>query len=209
MNTKLLSYSLENVSLCADILKNSGLVAIPTETVYGLAANAFESSAVEKIFTAKGRPQDNPLIVHISEFEDIYPLVKTVPENAKKLAKAFWPGPLTIILEKSDKIPDVVSAGLDTVAIRCPSHKTAREIIKACGFPLAAPSANLSGSPSPTSFEHVKNDLTGRVDAIIDGGVCEVGLESTVITFKDDKVHILRPGAVTKEDIKSVHYTKA
>ena len=204
MNTKLLSYSLENVSLCADILKNSGLVAIPTETVYGLAANAFESSAVEKIFTAKGRPQDNPLIVHISEFEEIYPLVKTVPETAEKLAKAFWPGPLTIILEKSDKIPDAVSAGLDTVAVRCPSHKTAREIIKACGFPLAAPSANLSGSPSPTSFEHVKNDLTGRVDAIIDGGVCEVGLESTVITFKDDKVHILRPGAVTKEDIKSV-----
>ena len=204
MDTKLFSYSLENIKECAEILRNQGLVAIPTETVYGLASNAFDSSAVEKIFTAKGRPQDNPLIVHISEFEEIYPLVKTVPEAAKKLAKAFWPGPLTIVLEKSDKIPDVVSAGLDTVAVRCPSHKMAREIIKACGFPLAAPSANLSGSPSPTSFEHVKSDLFGRVDAIIDGGVCEVGLESTVITFNGDNVVILRPGEVTKEDIQSV-----
>ena len=204
MNTKLFSYSLENVSLCADILKNSGLVAIPTETVYGLAANAFESSAVEKIFTAKGRPQDNPLIVHISEFEEIYPLVKTVPEAAEKLAKAFWPGPLTIILEKSDKIPDVVSAGLATVAIRCPSHKTAREIIKACGFPLAAPSANLSGSPSPTTPEHVWADLEGRIDAVVYSDECSVGVESTVVTFCEQPPRLLRPGGITPEQLKEI-----
>ncbi len=203
MNTKLFSPTCENITECGEILKNGGLVAIPTETVYGLAANALDSKAVAKIFAAKGRPQDNPLIVHISEFSQIYDLVSEVPDSAKKLAEAFWAGPLTMILKKGDKIPNEVSAGLDTVAIRCPSHNVARAIIAAAGVPLAAPSANLSGSPSPTTFEHVKNDLVGRVDAIIDGGECEVGLESTVITLVG-KPKILRPGGITREQIEAV-----
>ncbi len=203
MNTKFFSPTQTAIAECGEILKNGGLVAIPTETVYGLAANALDGKAVSKIFKAKGRPQDNPLIVHISDFSEIYDLVDFVPESAKKLAEAFWCGPLTMILEKGEKIPNEVSAGLSTVAVRCPSHEVARAIIKSAGVPLAAPSANLSGSPSPTTFEHVKNDLSGRVDAIIDGGECEVGLESTVITLAG-KPKILRPGKITKEQIESV-----
>ncbi len=204
MDTKLFSPTPSNIKECGEILKNGGLVAIPTETVYGLAANALDGEAVKKIFVAKGRPQDNPLIVHIADFNDIYDLVSFVPDSAKKLADAFWGGPLTMILKKSDKIPNEVSAGLDTVAIRLPSHKIAKEIIKSAGVPLAAPSANLSGSPSPTTFSHVKNDLFGKVDAIIAGGECEVGVESTVITLAGEKPKILRPGGITREQIESV-----
>lgn len=206
MHTMLLKNTNEDFKKAAEILKNGGLVGIPTETVYGLAADALNGQAVSKIFKAKGRPSDNPLIVHISDFEDIkkYNLVKEIPEKAKALAEAFWPGPLTIIMKKSDIIPLEVSAGLDTVAIRLPSHSTAREIIRYADTPLAAPSANLSGSPSPTTAAHVMNDLNGKIEAVVDGGDCEVGLESTVITLVGDLPKVLRPGGITFAQLKSV-----
>ena len=188
----------------ADILKNGGLVAMPTETVYGLAANALDGSAVAKIFKAKGRPMDNPLIVHIGKFEEIYPLVQSVPERAKALANAYWPGPLTIILPKSDLIPDEVSAGLSTVAVRMPSHPTAHELIEKSGCPLAAPSANSSGLPSPTTAQHVIDDMDGKIDAIIDGGECAVGIESTVVTLATDVPKLLRPGGITHAQLEAV-----
>ena len=199
MTTEVLKFSAESAKKAAEILKRGGLVAIPTETVYGLAANALDENAVRKIFKAKGRPQDNPLIVHISGIEMLPPLVKNIPEIAKRLAERFWAGPLTMIFPKSDKIPDVTSGGLDTVAVRMPESKAAREIIKKCGFPLAAPSANLSGKPSPTSAAHVFEDMNGKIPLIIDGGECSVGVESTVICFKDGKIRILRPGGITEE----------
>lgn len=192
-----------DITTAAKILKNGGIVAIPTETVYGLAADAFNSEAVNKIFEAKGRPQDNPLIVHISSFEQIYSIAREVPESAKKLAEKFWPGPLTIILPKRQEIPDETSGGLDTVAVRMPSHRIANKII-ALSCPLAAPSANISGFPSPTSFEHVEADMTGRADAICDGGDCDVGVESTVITLATDKPMLLRPGGVTHEELEEI-----
>lgn len=206
MKTLLLQNNSDDINKAADILKNGGLVGIPTETVYGLAADALNGKAVAKIFTAKGRPMDNPLIVHISEFSDIekYNLVSELPKFAKKLADNFWPGPLTIIMKKSEIIPDEVSAGLDTVAIRFPSHTVARQIIRVSGTPLAAPSANLSGSPSPTTAQHVINDLDGNIDAVVDGGACEVGLESTVITLATDVPRVLRPGGVTLEQLRDV-----
>ena len=187
----------------AAIIQRGGLVAVPTETVYGLAADALNGKAVAKIFRAKGRPMDNPLIVHISEIAQISGLVSDFPEKAQKLADAFWPGPLTIILPKSDRIPDEVSAGLDTVAIRLPMNECARELI-AKSAPLAAPSANLSGSPSPTTAEHVKKDMYVKIDAILDGGDCEVGVESTVITLVTEVPRILRPGGITAEQIIGV-----
>lgn len=205
MNTLIYNQTDENgIKHAAEILKSGGTVAIPTETVYGLAANALDAEAVKKIFEAKGRPQDNPLIVHICDFEELYPLVSFVPEEAIALAKRFWPGPMTIVLPKSDVIPDVVSAGLDTVAIRMPSHPTARKIIKAAGVPLAAPSANSSGLPSPTCVQHVIDDMSGKIDAIIDGGECDVGVESTVISLADDVPRLLRPGGVTLEELRDV-----
>ena len=192
------------VEAVAAILQDGGLVGIPTETVYGLAANALDGTAVDKIFTAKGRPMDNPLIVHISHFEQIYELVREVPESAKKLADRFWPGPLTIILPKSAQIPDEVSAGLDTVAVRFPYHPVARAVIDAAGVPLAAPSANLSGHPSPTTAAHVMNDMDGRIEAVLDGGPCSVGVESTVLTLAEQPPRLLRPGGITLEQLKSV-----
>lgn len=204
MDTLILTTDKGSVLKAGEILKNGGLVAIPTETVYGLAANALDGEAVKKIFIAKGRPQDNPLIVHISKLEQIDSLIKERSEILERLAKAFWPGPLTIINEKSDVVPDEVTCGLDTVAVRFPSSEIAREIITAAGVPLAAPSANLSGSPSPTCFEHCFADLNGRVDAIVNGPHCEVGVESTVITIVGGKVRLLRPGAVTVEMLQSV-----
>ncbi|MBQ7055303.1 MAG: threonylcarbamoyl-AMP synthase [Oscillospiraceae bacterium] len=194
----------KGIQQAADLLKSGELVAIPTETVYGLAANALDGKTVEKIFLAKGRPQDNPLIVHISEAQEILPLVKVFDERAQKLAQKFWPGPLTIILPKSDLIPAQVSAGLDTVAIRMPSHPTARAIIKRCGFPLAAPSANTSGKPSPTTAAHVLDDMDGKIAAIVDGGSCNVGVESTVITLAQKTPRILRPGGITHEQLETV-----
>lgn len=206
MNTLLLKNTPDGIKKAAEILKNGGLVGIPTETVYGLAADALNGRAVAGIFAAKGRPMDNPLIVHIADFSDIkrFNLVSEIPETAKKLAERFWPGPLTVIMKKSDIIPNEVSAGLDTVAIRFPSHKTANEIIRQSGTVLAAPSANLSGSPSPTEAGHVMNDLHGKIDAVLDGGVCDVGVESTVITLACDVPRVLRPGGVTVEQLREV-----
>lgn len=206
MKTQLFTNTPENIIKTAEILKKGGLAAIPTETVYGLAADALNGAAVAKIFAAKGRPMDNPLIVHVAEFEDIerFALVREIPEAAKKLAKVFWPGPLTIIMKKGGVIPDEVSAGLDTVAIRLPSHPSARAIIKAADTPLAAPSANLSGSPSPTTAQHVMNDMDGKIDAVFDGGACGVGVESTVITLAEDTPRLLRPGKVTLEELREV-----
>ena len=206
MKTQLFTNTPENIIKTAEILKKGGLAAIPTETVYGLAADALNGEAVAKIFAAKGRPMDNPLIVHVAEFEDIerFALVREIPEAAKKLAKVFWPGPLTIIMKKGGVIPDEVSAGLDTVAIRLPSHPSARAIIKAAATPLAAPSANLSGSPSPTTAQHVMNDMDGKIDAVFDGGACGVGVESTVITLAEDTPRLLRPGKVTLEELREV-----
>ena len=191
----------EEVGRAAAVIKNGGLVAMPTETVYGLAADALNGQAVARIFQAKGRPMDNPLIVHIAELSQIEALVRAFPPKARILAERFWPGPLTMILPKSDNIPDEVSAGLDTVAIRCPADATARELIR-LSAPLAAPSANLSGSPSPTTVQHVIQDMDGRIDAIIDGGDCCVGVESTVITLAADPPRLLRPGGITLEQLR-------
>jgi len=198
------AHNTHDVERAGEILRAGGLVAIPTETVYGLAADALNGNAVKKIFAAKGRPSDNPLIVHISGFSQLAPLVKEVPEAAKRLAQAFWPGPLTIILEKSALVPMETSGGLDTVAVRMPRHPAARAVIEAAGVPLAAPSANLSGRPSPTSFAHVREDLAGRVDALLDGGPCDVGVESTVITLAGDVPRVLRPGGVTLAQLRAV-----
>ncbi|MBE6899448.1 MAG: threonylcarbamoyl-AMP synthase [Ruminococcaceae bacterium] len=191
-----------SVEAVANILKNGGLAAIPTETVYGLAANAFDEKACENIFKAKGRPGDNPLIVHISDMSMLKDIAAEFPEGARLLAEKFWPGPLTMIMKKSEKIPDVTSANLPSVAVRFPAHPVARAIIEAAGIPLAAPSANLSGSPSPTSFEHCVHDLMGRVDAIIDGGASSVGVESTIISFVGEKTVLLRPGYITLEQLR-------
>lgn len=199
--TKLLSTSENDLQTAAKILKNGGLVCIPTETVYGLGANALNEEAVKNIFKAKGRAGDNPLIVHISKFDDIKPLVKNISKKAEILAQSFWPGPLTMIFEKSNIIPDAVTCGMDTVAIRMPSHPVARKIIEKSGLPIAAPSANISGGVSPVTAEHCFADLKGRVDGVVDGGECEVGLESTVILMVGDKPRLLRPGFVTAEQI--------
>lgn len=206
MKTILLENNIENIKKASQILKNGGLVGIPTETVYGLAADALNGKAVAKIFEAKGRPMDNPLIVHIADFSEIekYNLVSEIPQSAYKLAQMFWPGPLTMIMKKSDIIPDEVSAGLSTVAIRLPAHKVAQSIIHNAQTPLAAPSANLSGSPSPTTAQHVMNDLSGKIDAVLDGGSSEVGVESTVITLVGDVPRVLRPGGITVEQLRSV-----
>lgn len=208
MNTELIKLTVtdgeEKYIKASELLREGQVVGIPTETVYGLAGNAYSPEAVKRIFEAKGRPQDNPLIVHISEFSEILDLVSEVPETAKKLANEFWPGPLTMILPKSDKVPLCVTGGLPTVAVRCPSHPIARTLIKVSGLPLAAPSANLSGKPSPTKAEHVYKDLKGRVPMIIDGGECDEGVESTVITLATEKPRLLRPGNITLSQLKSV-----
>lgn len=188
----------------AAALAQGKLVAFPTETVYGLGANALNDKAVNSIFMAKGRPQDNPLIVHIAEKDDIYSLVKSVPEIAEKILDALSPGPITIILEKSEIVPDVVTAGGTTVAIRIPENEIARELIKKAGVPVAAPSANTSGRPSPTKAEHVLEDLGDAVDFVIDGGSCRVGLESTVLDLTVAPPKILRPGGVTHEELTAL-----
>ena len=188
----------------ARCVRGGGLAAIPTETVYGLAGNALDEQAAARIYAAKGRPQDNPLIVHIADFPQWDPLVVEVPESARRLAEAFWPGPLTIILKKSALVPDATSGGLDTVAVRMPANPVAREMIQRCGTPLAAPSANTSGRPSPTRAEHVREDLGGKIDYIIDAGPCEVGVESTVVTLADGIPRVLRPGGITPDQIRSV-----
>ena len=192
------------IAAAGRLLAAGQLVGIPTETVYGLAADATDAAAVLSIYAAKERPADNPLIVHIAEPEEIYNIAAEVPEAALRLAKAFWPGPLTIILPRGKNIPPEVSAGLDTVSIRMPSHPVARAIIKAAGKPLAAPSGNRSGRPSPTEARHMLEDMNGRIPLIVDGGECSVGVESTVMTLCTQEPLVLRPGAVTAEQLSAV-----
>lgn len=195
---------LKKLETCAAILRGGGVVAFPTETVYGLGANGLSPEAIEKIFQVKGRPSDNPLILHVYGIDDVYPLVEEIPTHGKRLMEAFWPGPLTLILKKSKIVPKEVTAGLDTVAVRVPSHPIARELIRLTGLPIAAPSANLSGKPSPTQGAHVLKDLSGKVDGIILAGSSQVGIESTVVDLTVDPPMILRPGGITKEMLQEV-----
>lgn len=209
MCTKRVKVDCENVDEAlliapGKVLREGGLVAFPTETVYGLGGDAKNASASEKIYAAKGRPSDNPLIVHIAEFSELEEIVKEVPDSARALADAFWPGPLTMILQKNEVIPYETTGGLDTVAVRMPSHPVARAFIKASGCMVAAPSANISGRPSPTTADHVWEDLNGRIDYVIDGGAVEIGLESTIIDLTEDIPLVLRPGYITPEEIAEV-----
>ncbi len=209
MNTKLLNITnpevqIKEVQEAAEILKQGGLVAIPTETVYGLAGNGLNPQAVKNIFVAKGRPQDNPLIMHIQDATQAERYAQDIPEEYYELCRRFSPGPLTVILKKKDCVPMETSGGMDTVALRIPSHPVARAIIAAADLPIAAPSANLSGKPSPTSAQHCVDDLWGKVDAIVDGGDCMVGVESTVISLAEEKPILLRPGSVTAEQLREV-----
>ena len=205
MNTKLISATdTAAIQLVADTLRNGGLAAIPTETVYGIAANALDESAISRIFSVKGRPQDNPLIVHIADIKDLNALVQEIMPNARKLAEAFMPGALTVVLPSSGLIPKSVNAGLDSIAVRMPSLPVTREIIRRAGVPIAAPSANISGRPSPTTAQHCIDDLWGKVDVIINGGECAVGVESTVISLVDSVPRILRPGLITPQEISEV-----
>ncbi|MTI69001.1 MAG: threonylcarbamoyl-AMP synthase [Firmicutes bacterium] len=194
----------EKIDKAAKVLKNGGTVAFPTETVYGLGANALDKTSIAKIFKAKGRPQDNPLIVHIADTNKLYDLVDDIPKKAKVLMDKFWPGPLTIIFNRNENVPDEVTAGLDTVAIRNPDNLIAKALLKSADLPIAAPSANTSGKPSPTDSKHVLEDLDGKVDIIIDGGLTGVGVESTVLDISGDIPTILRPGGITKEDLLTV-----
>ncbi|SFR62771.1 L-threonylcarbamoyladenylate synthase [Anaeromicropila populeti] len=188
----------------ARILQTGGLVAFPTETVYGLGGNALDARSAQKIYATKGRPSDNPLIIHIADMESLRELVKIVPPKAEKLAEAFWPGPLTMIFEKSDKVPYSTTGGLETVAVRMPSNPIALELIRESGIFIAAPSANTSGRPSPTTAEHVREDLDGKIEMIIDGGAVGIGIESTIVDLTAEVPVILRPGYVTVEMIKGV-----
>lgn len=212
METEIFKIDPENIDTdiieyCAGIIKKGGLVCFPTETVYGLGANAFDPKAVSDIFKAKGRPNDNPLIVHVSDY-DMIDIIADAPsyqiERLNKLGEKYWPGPLTMIVDKDTSVPEEVSCGLSTVGIRMPSNKIALALIRQSGVPIAAPSANLSGKPSPSCFEHCFRDLNGKVDVIIDGGNCTVGVESTVLDLTSDIPNILRPGAITLENVKDV-----
>lgn len=192
------------IEKAAAILKQGGLVAFPTETVYGLGADALNADAAAKIYTAKGRPSDNPLIVHIADVKAVEDLALIIPEKAKLLMEAFWPGPLTIILPKKDIVPDGTTGGLKTVAIRMPSHPAALELIKTSGVYIAAPSANTSGRPSPTTAEHVAEDMMDRIDMILDGGAVGIGIESTIVDLTSDVPTILRPGFITKAMLEEI-----
>jgi L-threonylcarbamoyladenylate synthase len=194
----------EGIARAGEILKKGGLVAFPTETVYGLGANALDEEAAAKIYAAKGRPSDNPLIVHIAETEDLEKIVKRVPEKAWILAEKFWPGPLTMIFQKNDLVPYGTTGGLDTVAVRMPDHEIARALIKSGGGYIAAPSANTSGRPSPTTAYHVEEDLGGRIDMIINGGSVSIGLESTIVDMSGEEPVILRPGYINQEMLNEV-----
>lgn len=194
----------EGISEAAEILKGGGLVAFPTETVYGLGGNGLDKEAAKKIYAAKGRPSDNPLILHVSSIEEVYPLVKALPEKAKKLMEAFWPGPLTLVLPKSDLVPKESTGGLETVALRSPENALTLDLIRACGFPIAGPSANLSGRPSPTEASHVFEDLGGRIEGILEDGAVGIGVESTIVDLSENCPTLLRPGAITIEDLEEV-----
>lgn len=205
METLRLSTTESDVRRAGEIIRAGGLVAFPTETVYGLGADALNAEAVASVYTAKGRPSDNPMIVHIANATDLYPLIKggaaSLSREASILITNVWPGPLTMVFKKSDIVPDVTTGGLDTVAVRMPSNPTARRLIKLAGRPIAAPSANLSGRPSPTTADDVLEDMDGRIDAVIMGEQCDVGIESTVLDLTDIIPRILRPGAITKEKL--------
>ena len=209
MNTKLIKIeeTKANEDLlreAGEIIKDGGLVAFPTETVYGLGGDALNKESSRKIYAAKGRPSDNPLIVHICDMKDLDAIVDDIPEAGRKLADAFWPGPLTMIFNKSDKVPKETTGGLNTVAVRMPFHKTALAFIKASGGYIAAPSANLSGKPSPTLAKYVIEDLDGRIEMIIDGGLVGIGLESTIVDLTEETPMILRPGYITREMLEKV-----
>lgn len=209
MNTKIIKLDKEDLreeklEEAAEILRAGGLVAFPTETVYGLGANALDKDAATKIYEAKGRPSDNPLIVHISQVKDMEKLAQDIPDKAYTLAEVFWPGPLTIILKKKACVPSQTTGGLDTVAIRLPADQIARKLIEVSGVFVAGPSANLSGKPSPTTAKHVMNDLSGKVEMIIDGGRATLGLESTIVDLSGDAPMILRPGCITKAMLENV-----
>ena len=204
METKYLTTSEEDLHIAAEIIKAGGLVAFPTETVYGLGGNALNAGASKAIYAAKGRPSDNPLIVHIAHPDEITDIAMSYPENARKLAKEIWPGPMTLVLPKFDIVPSETTGGLNTVAIRCPANETARKLIEYSGVPIAAPSANTSGRPSPTKWEHVKADLDGKIDAIIMGEPSIGGIESTVIDMTEELPMILRPGLITPERVSEI-----
>ncbi len=205
MNTQYLSAQNANTAkTAAEIIRNGGLVALPTETVYGLGANGLDENAVAKIFIAKGRPQDNPLILHISDSAEMEKICHSIPESAYLLAEKFWPGPLTMVLPARDCVPLSTRAGLPSVAVRCPDCDITRQIIRLSGVPIAAPSANISGKPSTTTAEHVRHDHDGRIDCIVDGGPCRVGVESTIIDLTEDRPRLLRPGGITPEQLLEV-----
>ncbi len=209
MNTKIIKVNPENpdpeqISIVAKIIQDGGLVAFPTETVYGLGADALNGQAVLALFEAKRRPLDNPPIVHVSETEEVFPLVAEVPRNAELLMKQFWPGPLTLVFKHSAMVPNVTVAGLDTVAIRMPKHPVALALIRESRRPIAAPSANLAGKPSPTTAQHVFEDLNGRINAILDGGPTNIGVESTVLDISSDPPMVLRPGGTSFEALTKV-----
>lgn len=192
------------IAVFASMLASGKTVIFPTETVYGLGANALDEEAAAKIYQAKGRPSDNPLLVHVADKEDVYDLVENIDNRAKLLMDRFWPGPLTIVFKKKDIIPDRTSGGLDTVAIRMPSDQVARDLIRQAGVPIAAPSANISGRPSPTKSEHIIRDMDGRVDGILVGGSCNYGVESTIVDLSNDVAMVLRPGSITLEMLGEV-----
>ncbi len=195
---------IEKIRIAADLIKKGGLVAFPTETVYGLGADALNPKATLALFTAKKRPLDNPPIVHVSDADDVHKLAKTIPSAAKKLMKRFWPGPLTLIFHRSEIVPSVTVAGLDTIAVRMPKHNVALALIRESGCPIAAPSANLAGKPSPTSAKHVLEDLDGRIDAVLDAGSTSIGVESTVVDLTIYPPQVLRPGGTPFEVLKKV-----
>ncbi len=204
MNTKVFENTTENIEAAALIIRQGGLVAFPTETVYGLGADALNPEAVARIYEAKGRPSDNPMIVHISRASEIGQLTPFITQDMIKLIDHFWPGPLTLVVKKKDIVPLRTTGGLDTVAVRMPDHPVALDLIRLAGVPIAAPSANLSGKPSPTKANHVKDDLMGKVDAILLGDDCRVGIESTVLDLTGEMPMILRPGIITADSIEAV-----
>ncbi len=209
METKIIKIDQDNLDHklmqeAGDLIAAGELVAFPTETVYGLGGDALDPEASKKIYSAKGRPSDNPLIVHISDFSDLERIAKTVPEDARKLSDAFWPGPLTMIVEKGDAVPYATTGGMDTVAVRMPSHPIALDLIRRSGCLIAAPSANTSGRPSPTEAAHVAEDLSGKIAMIIDGGPVGIGIESTIIDLTEDTPMVLRPGYITPQMLSKV-----
>lgn len=205
MHTQYLSASdAATPAIAANLIKNGELVALPTETVYGLGANGLDENAVAKIFLAKGRPQDNPLILHIASAKEMEKFCHSIPKSAYDLANTFWPGPLTIVLPAKEVVPRRTTGGLSTVAVRCPDNAVTRQIIALSGVPIAAPSANLSGKPSTTTAEHVLHDHDGNIAAVVDGGPCRVGVESTIVDLTDDRPRLLRPGGITPEQLITV-----